>query len=72
LCTAAMADVGKIVQAAKHVMDARQIVFEQKSRIARLRAVGQDTRDAERTLRVLEANLEVFTGHLERLRSGRG
>jgi hypothetical protein len=64
-------EVGKIAQAAQRVMDARQIVFDQKSRIARLRAVGLDTRDAERILRLLEANLEVFKGHLERLRSGR-
>jgi hypothetical protein len=66
-----MPDVGEIVRAAKRVMDARQLVFDQKSRIARLRAVGLDTREAERILRVLEANLEVFKGHLERLRSGK-
>jgi hypothetical protein len=64
-------DVGKISQAAKRVMDARQLVFDQKSRIARLRAVGLDSQDAERILRVLEANLEVFKGHLEKLRSGK-
>jgi hypothetical protein len=64
-------DVGKIAQAAKRVMDARQIVFDQKSRIARLRTAGLDTREAERILPVLEANLEVFKGHLERLRSGK-
>jgi hypothetical protein len=71
-CVSVMAsEVGKIAHAAKRVLDARQIVFDQKSRIARLRTVGLDTRDAERILRVLEANLEVFKGHLERLRSGR-
>jgi hypothetical protein len=64
-------DVGKIAQAAKRVMDARQIVFDQKSRIARLRAVGLDSRDAERVLRVLEANLEVFKRRLEEIRSGK-
>jgi hypothetical protein len=64
-------DVGKIAQAAKRVMDARQLVFDQKSRIVRLRAVGLDSHDAERILRLLEANLEVFKGHLEKLRSGK-
>jgi hypothetical protein len=64
-------DVGKIAQAAKRVMDARQLVFDQKTRVVRLRAVGMDSGDAERILRVLEANLEVFKGHLEKLRSGK-
>jgi hypothetical protein len=40
-CVSVMAsEVGKIAQAAKRVLDARQIVFDQKSRIARLRTVG--------------------------------
>ena len=64
-------DVGKIAQAAKRVMDARQLVFDQKTRVVRLRAVGMDSGDAERILPVLEANLEVFKGHLEKLRSGK-
>jgi hypothetical protein len=31
-----------------------------KGRIIRLRAAGRDTRDAERILRLLEANLQTF------------
>ena len=39
------------------VAEGRRIVQQQKGRIIRLRAAGVDTWDAERALRLLEANL---------------
>ena len=61
----------KTLLAAKHVMDARNFVDEQKARIARLKAAGADTQDAERTLELFEANLRTFEDHLDRLKSGK-
>jgi hypothetical protein len=61
----------KTLLAAKQVMDARNFVDEQKARIARLKAAGADTQDAERTLELLEANLRTFEDHLDRLKSGK-
>jgi hypothetical protein len=60
----------KTLLAAKQVMDARNFVDGQKARIARLKAVGTDTQDAERTLELLEANLRTFEDHLDKLKSG--
>ena len=45
------------------VEEAQRIVWEQKGRIIRLRAAGLDSLDAERTLRLLEANLKVLQEH---------
>jgi len=45
------------------VEEAQRIVWEQKGRIIRRRAAGLDSLDAERTLRVLEANLKVLQEH---------
>ena len=50
------------------VLEARQIVQQQKGRIIRLRAGGVDTWDAERTLRTLESNLKRFEQHRESLK----
>ena len=61
----------KTLLAAKHVLDARDFVDEQKARIARLKSAGADTQDAERTLELSEANLRIFEDHLDRLKSGR-
>ena len=55
-----VADVVRLSRAKCHVKEAQRIVWEQKGRIIRLRAAGLDTRDAERTLRLLEANLQTF------------
>jgi hypothetical protein len=55
-----VAHVDRLSRAKCHVEEARRIVWEQKGRIIRLRAAGLDTRDAERTLRLLEANLQTF------------
>jgi hypothetical protein len=48
---------------ARHIEEARQMVIEQKGRIARLKAMGVDTAFAELTLRALEANLKRFQNH---------
>jgi hypothetical protein len=64
-------DFDKTVLAAKHVLEARHIVDEQKSRIARLKAAGADVTAAERTLELFEANLRTFEEHLYRLKSGK-
>ena len=54
------ADVDPLGKARRHVEEAQRIVWEQKGRIIRLGAAGFDTRDAERTLRLFEANLQTF------------
>jgi hypothetical protein len=41
---------------------------EQHARIADLKAVGADSSDAERTLRMLESDLETFEDLLKELR----
>jgi hypothetical protein len=41
-----------------------------RARIARLKAAGADTQDAERTLELLEANVRTFEDHLDKLKSG--
>jgi hypothetical protein len=48
---------------ARHIEEARRMVTEQKSCIARLKATGVDTAFAELTLRALEANLKRFQDH---------
>ena len=48
-----------------HIEQARQMVTEQKGRIARLKATGVDTALAELTLRALEANLKRFHYHAD-------
>jgi hypothetical protein len=48
-----------------HIEEARQMVTEQKGRIARLKATGVDTTLAELTLRALEANLKRFQNHAD-------
>ena len=55
-----VADVDHLSRAKCLAEEARRIVWEQKGRIIRLRAAGRDTRDAERILRLLEANLQTF------------
>jgi hypothetical protein len=53
-------DVGKIAQAATRVTEARQFVFDQKSRIAQQRVAGLDTHDAEFSY---STNLKHQNGH---------
>ena len=55
-----VADVDHLSKARCRVEEAQRIVWEQKGRIFRLRAADLDTWDAERTLRLFEANLQTF------------
>ena len=52
-----------LIKAQRHVEEGRRLVWEQKGLIARLKASGADTRNAERTLRVLKSNLAMFEEH---------
>jgi hypothetical protein len=49
------------------VEEARRMVWEQKGRIIRLREAGRDTRDAQRVLLLLEANLQKLGEHKQKL-----
>jgi GTP cyclohydrolase II len=50
------------------VAEGRRIVQQQKGLIVRLRAAGVDTLEAERTLRLFEANLRRFEEHRDILK----
>jgi hypothetical protein len=50
------------------VAEGRRIVQQQKGLIVRLRAAGVDTLEAERTLRLFEANLRRFEEHRDALK----
>ena len=50
------------------VAEGRRIVQQQKGLIVRLRAAGVDTLEAERTLRLFEANLRRFEQHRDALK----
>ena len=52
-----------LAKAQRHIEEGRRLVWEQKGLIARLKASGADTRNAEQTLRVLESNLAMFEEH---------
>jgi len=54
------ADDDSLDKAGRYVEEAKQLVWEQKGRIVRLRAAGFDTLSAEQILRLLEANLKAF------------
>ena len=49
-----------LAQAERHVVRARRIVARQRRVIERLKAIGADTTDAEKSLRLFEANLAIF------------
>ena len=51
------------------VAEGRRIVQQQKGLIVRLRAAGVDTWEAERTLRLFEANLRRFEEHRDILKT---
>jgi hypothetical protein len=57
------AEVDDLAKAKRYVKEAQRIVWEQKGRIMRLKKAGVDTVDAERTLRLLETNLQTFREH---------
>jgi hypothetical protein len=60
-------DDDSLNKARRLVAEGQRIVWEQKGLIARIRAAGFDTADAERTLRVLEENLKAFQEHSDSL-----
>ena len=62
-----VADIDHLSKARCRVEEAQRIVWQQKGRIIRLRAAGLDTRDAKRTLWLLEANLQTFQEHKREL-----
>jgi hypothetical protein len=64
------AEFDDLTKATCRVEEARRIVWRQKGRIIRLRSAGSDTRDAETTLRLLEANLRTFEDHRRALAPG--
>jgi hypothetical protein len=53
--------------AERHVKEGRLIVDEQRGRIARLKSLGLDTRDAENHLRTFRDTLDIFRDHLKAL-----
>ena len=62
-----------LTAAAQYVAEATFVVERQRQRVASLRAMGASTRDAERTLQVLQGTLELLEEHecIIRERSGR-
>ena len=53
----------------EHVAEAQRLVQRQKGLMARLRAAGVNTLDAQRILWLLESNLRRFEEHRNRLRA---
>jgi hypothetical protein len=60
---AAHVDEDALTLAIRHVAVARQIVWQQRIRIDRLKALGADATRAEETLRIFESNLKIFEDH---------
>ena len=58
--------------AVRHVAEARQIVVQQRERIARLKADGHSTVDHEKTLEVFETTLRIFEHDERRIRERMG
>ena len=58
-------------RATELVAEAQRFVYEQKGKIIRLKTAGIDTSDAERTLRMFEANLKLFEEHRDALQRTR-
>ena len=57
-----------LLRAEELVAEGRRIVQRQKGLVVRLRAAGVDTWDAERALRLFEANLRRFEEHRDILK----
>ena len=60
-------DLKALTSARRHVAEGRLIVSRQKLRIARLKAAGCFTLDAEQTLDVFERSLRIFEEHEQKL-----
>ena len=57
----------KALASARHVAEGRLIVSRQKLRIAKLKAAGCSTLDAEQTLDVFESILRIFEARERKL-----
>jgi hypothetical protein len=55
--------------AIRHVALARRIVWRQRARIERLKALGADATRPDETLRTFESNLKIFEDHRDFLAS---
>ena len=68
----AMADEENEMAAAEsNIKRARNIVEQQKQRVAFLEKGGADSRDARQTLDIYETNLRIFEGHRDYLKGRR-
>jgi hypothetical protein len=65
-----MGSANDLRRAEELVAEGRRIVQQQKGLIVRLRAARVDTWEAERILRLLEANLRRFEEHRDLLKGG--
>lgn len=59
----------KLVAAERHTAKARQITAQQHDLIARLKALGQPTVDAELTLQTYVSALSLIEAHEDRMRA---
>jgi DNA invertase Pin-like site-specific DNA recombinase len=57
----------ELERAVRHVREGRRIVAEQRDRVARLKSLGLDTREAESNLRIFRDTLAIFQDHLKAL-----
>ncbi len=64
---AAPEDDDALIIAIRHVAQARRIVWQQRARIERLRALGVNATYAKETLRIFERNLKIFEDHRDSL-----
>jgi hypothetical protein len=62
-----MPDDDPLRLAENHVAQAERLVAEQKARIERLQAKGEDALEAEQTLALFEMNLNMFREHRDSL-----
>jgi hypothetical protein len=62
-----MPDDDPLRLAENHVAQAERLVAEQKARIERLQAKGEDALEAEQTLALFKVNLNMFREHRDSL-----
>jgi len=53
----------ELAKARQYVLEAQRLVWQQRGQIVRLRAGGHETLSAEKTLALLESNLQTFREH---------
>jgi hypothetical protein len=62
----------ELAVAARHIVQGRIIVAEQRERIARLKALGSSTGDHELTLDIFLRTVEILEEHERALRASAG